>query len=388
MQRTDRTPAQVMDAATQALTATDAGRVPHDRWGADADHLKTLEDVEYTAEAGFVFYTIDPSEHVEQHADSYDDTKIDALYTPAPWVESYRGKTVAVPNGPTITFDEPALKRADVKYGKAITHALQLAVSIKGAAQKRNQPYEIEVSVDETEQPTTLVEHYLIADLLIDGTDGHAGLGDKFVSLAPRFIGELEKGIDYIGDVGALEASLRDHAAVAQLLGPYKLSLHSGSDKLSIYGPLARATQGLFHVKTAGTSYLEALRVVAQHDSALFRQIIDFSRDRYDIDRATYHVHATNDGVPAPSEVASDRELAGLYLEHWDDVAPGKGFTQPGRQILHCTFGSVMGDPALSPTIHQILQEHADSHRDILVDHFGRHLRALNDNPIDRAVSV
>ena len=88
----------------------------------------------------------------------------------------------------------------------------------------------------------------------------------KLVSLAPRYIGDFEKGVDYKGDVAALERSLRDHAAIAEMLGPYKLSLHSGSDKLSMYPALARATKGRFHVKTAGTSYLEALRVVARHD--------------------------------------------------------------------------------------------------------------------------
>ena len=121
----------------------------------------------------------------------------------------------------------------------------------------------------------------------------------KLVSLAPRYIGDFEKGVDYKGDVAALEQSLNDHAAIARHLGPYKLSLHSGSDKLSMYAAFARATRGMFHVKTAGTSYLEALRVVARHDEALFRRIIDFARQRYDTDKATYHVSATAEGTPA-----------------------------------------------------------------------------------------
>ena len=119
----------------------------------------------------------------------------------------------------------------------------------------------------------------------------------KLVSLAPRFVGTLEKGVDYIGDVAAFEESLRDHQAIAELLGPYKLSLHSGSDKLSIYPALARATGGRFHVKTAGTSYLEALRVVAGTMRRCSARICEFSRVRYDIDKATYHVHATLETV-------------------------------------------------------------------------------------------
>ncbi|MEM9883545.1 MAG: tagaturonate epimerase family protein, partial [Planctomycetota bacterium] len=163
----------------------------------------------------------------------------------------------------------------------------------------------------------------------------------------------------------------------ARHLGPYKLSLHSGSDKLSMYAAFARATRGQFHVKTAGTSYLEALRVIARHDEPLFRRIVEFSRGRYDTDRATYHVHATLDSAPPPSEVGDLHALEGLYLEHWADVPEGKGFTQPGRQILHCTFGSVLTDATLGPAVRACLEAHPDTHRDILDDHFGRHLDAL-----------
>ena len=302
MARTDRQPNEVMAAAVEALA--DAGF--DQSWGADADHLKTREDVDRTAAAGFTFFTIDPSEHVDQGADDDDADLIDAKYNAPEWAEDYLGQTVDVPDGPSITFSAAVVKRAAVKYGRAIRHALDLAAYIKQVADERERGHEIEISVDETDQPTTLAEHYIFADRLIRG-------GVNLVSLAPRFIGELEKGIDYIGDIDALEASLNDHAAVARHLGPYKLSLHSGSDKLSMYGPFARATRGLFHVKTAGTSYLEALRVVAVHDMKLFRRVIDFSRGRYDTDKATstprYHVHATLDSAPPPAEVADDHPL-------------------------------------------------------------------------------
>ena len=202
--------------------------------------------------------------------------------------------------------------------------------------------YEIELSVDETEQPTTLAEHYIVADLCLRS-------GMKLVSLAPRYLGDFEKGVDYKGDVAALEQSLRQHAAIAEALGPYKLSLHSGSDKLAMYPAFARASGGRFHVKTAGTSYLEALRVVARHDEALFRRIIDFARGRYDTDKATYHVSATVAGVAPAAEISDPVELEHTYLELWERVPPGKGFTQPGRQILHCTFGSTLRDAQLRP---------------------------------------
>lgn len=370
MTRTRRTADQVMRAAVEALADAEFAGT----WGADADHLKTHADVDYTADAGFVFFTIDPSDHVDQKADSYDAATLEKLFNEVKgeidWLDAYRGKTVEVPNCPTITFDEQALQRAAVKYGKAIAVALDMADYIKQAATKRNQPFEIELSVDETEQPTTLAEHYIIADRMRAG-------GVRLVSLAPRFIGDLEKGVDYKGDLGALETSLAHHAAIARHLGPYKLSLHSGSDKLSMYTLFARATAGLLHVKTAGTSYLEALRAVARHDGKLFRAIIDFGRARYDTDKATYHVSAQVADVPPPSAVSDAHELERIYLECWDDVPQGKGFTAPGRQILHCTFGSVLTHVEYGPAVMAVLREHPDTYKDVLADHFARHLDAL-----------
>ena len=366
MARTQRTPDEVMTAATKALHAAGFD----EPWGADADHLKTEQDVDRTADAGFVFFTIDPSEHVDQQADDYSPAEVEAKYQPQPWVQAYLDRTVKVDGGPTITFDAVTVKRAAVKYGRAIAHALQLADYIAGAAAQRGQPHEIEISVDETNQPTTLAEHYIIAEQLVKA-------GVKLVSLAPRFIGDLEKGVDYKGNVAALERSLHDHAAIARQLGPYKLSLHSGSDKLSMYTPFARATRGLFHVKTAGTSYLEALRVIARHEPKLFRTLIDFSRARYDTDKATYHVSATLGSAPAPKDVSDDARLRQLYLEEWTDVPAGKGFTEPGRQILHCTFGSVVTDATLGREFRSVLASHPDTYREVLCDHFARHLDAL-----------
>lgn len=369
MTRTQRTPRQVMEDALRG--AADAG------WtgpiGADADHLKTPADVDVTAAVGFTFFTIDPSGAVDQHADDYTESqlreKFAAARESAPWYEDYLGRTVSLPSGAEVELSEQACMRAAVKYGAAIQQALALARHIDQVHAAAGREYEIELSVDETEQPTTLAEHYIIADQSLRG-------GMQLVSLAPRFIGELEKGVDYKGDLAALEASLRHHAAIAELLGPYKLSLHSGSDKLSMYPLLARATRGRFHVKTAGTSYLEALRVVARHDEPLFRRIVQFARQRYEVDKATYHVSATLAAVP-PDVDLNARQLEAVYLEHWCDVPPGCGFIAPGRQILHCTFGSTLTDPALGPELRGVLQAHPETYAEVLCDHFTRHLQAL-----------
>src|SRR5687768_3266983 len=266
MTRTARSPEQVMGDALRG--ASESGWT--EPQGADADHLKTPQDVDRTAAAGFCFFTIDPSDFVDGRADTYDAdtlaTKVRAVGEDAKWVESYKGKTVDLPSGTKITIDDRAAARAAVKYGKAVNHAVSLARHIGDVNKKLGRDYEIELSVDETPQPTTLAEHFIVADRCLRE-------GMKLVSLAPRFIGEFEKGVDYKGDLAAFERSLADHAAVAKQLGPYKLSLHSGSDKLSIYPAFARATGGLWHVKTAGTSYLEAVRAAARHNVELFKRI-------------------------------------------------------------------------------------------------------------------
>lgn len=370
MTRTQRTPDEVMgDALSGARSAGYAGEQ-----GGDADHLKTPEDVDRTAAAGFVFFTIDPSGEVDVHADDYspDDlaAKSRGIAGEVDWLSKYEGKQVRLPTGSVIDLDRRACAKAAVKYGRAIRHAISLATYIRSVTEARGGAHEIELSVDETPQPTTLAEHYIIADQCLSARM-------KLVSLAPRFIGDFEKGVDYKGDLAAFEKSLADHAAIAKMLGPYKLSLHSGSDKLSIYGIFARVTSGLFHVKTAGTSYLEALRVVARHQPDLFRRLIDFSRTRYDADKATYHVSATLTGVAAPSQVSDPALLEKLYLGVWRDVPARKGLSDPGRQIMHCTFGSVLTHPQLGPALRGALKEHPDTYHDVLAFHFGRHLDAL-----------
>jgi hypothetical protein len=377
MERTARSPQQVMaDAAAGVERAGYVGEA-----GADADHLKTTADIDATAVAGFTFFTIDPSAFVDQQADGYDSARLDAefgvLHREVGWIDSYVGREVTLGTGAQLHFDQAACRRCAVKYGRALNHTLAMAAHVAAVQGAAGRAFELELSVDETEQATSLVEHFMIADHCRQA-------GVSLISLAPRFIGEFEKGVDYIGDVADLERSLSDHAAIAAELGPYKLSLHSGSDKLSVYGPLARATAGRFHVKTAGTSYLEALRVLALQDPPLFRDLCGFARAHYEHDRATYHVHATLDNVPDVAAVESNIELLRVYLERWEDVAgegtaPTRGFVQAGRQILHCTFGSVLGDARFGTALRECLRQHQSSYDAVLMQHFAAHLGALTD---------
>jgi len=81
--------------------------------------------------------------------------------------------------------------------------------------------------------------------------------------------------------------------------------------------------------------------------------------------------------VAAPAAVGDDHQLEQLYLECWEDVPEGAGFTAPGRQILHCTFGSVLTDATLGRAVRDCLQAHPDTYTEILAVHFEKHLRAL-----------
>jgi hypothetical protein len=185
-------------------------------------------------------------------------------------------------------------------------------------------------------------------------------LGVEWVSLAPRYVGRFEKGVDYIGDLETFEEEFARHAEIARAMGPYKLSIHSGSDKFSIYPIIARHTQQRVHLKTAGTSYLEALRAIARVERELFREILALAIERYPEDRATYHVSADAAKVPRPAEL-SDAELASV-LDTFD-----------GREVLHVTFGSVLD--RFGERLKVVLDAHEDAHYEALKAHFVRHLK-------------
>lgn len=365
MARTNRTPTDVMNAARTALDAANYSGP----WGADADHLKTPADVDVTAAAGFTFFTIDPSEFVVNAADTMSAADLEAAFAEQVKDKVYGEEDVAKlyletvfeTEGSEHRFDKETFLRAAVKYGRATAHCEKMA---RHMADTIKRPYEIEVSVDETDSPTSPLEHLFFANEL-------RRRAISVVSLAPRFIGEFEKGVDYKGDFAAFEKALTAHVAIAKAFGPYKISIHSGSDKFSIYPIIGRVCGDLLHVKTAGTSYLEALRVIARAEPALFREIVDYSGGRFAEDRKTYHISVTESDVPGLlATPAADLERVLLDENN-------------GRQLLHVTFGSVLtkgvdtkGRP-FRDSILETLEARADLHREFLEKHLGRHLDEL-----------
>jgi hypothetical protein len=363
MSRTGRTPQQVMDDATWG-TFQEGWR---EGVGADADHLKTTADIDACVAAGFTFFTIDPGEHVASRAERMSPFELQESLAALPWeqleddADSLRGRYLKRSfdiEGHSISFDETALARAAAKYGRAIAHVAGMYRHLVKAI--GDKPFELEVSVDETETPTTHAEHIYIASEL-------RRLGVRWVSLAPRYVGQFLKGVDYVGDLKAFEDDFAVHAAIARHFGPYKLSLHSGSDKFSVYPVAMRQTRGLVHLKTAGTSYLEALRTIAALDPQFFRAIYVFARQRYETDRASYHVAGSLERAPLPDSLG-ESDLP-VLLDQFDS-----------RQILHVTFGSVLterepdGRPRFSDRFMDFLRSHPEEYAANLEKHFIRHL--------------
>ncbi len=364
LERTGRKPEDVMDAAVWAVFQEGY----RDGFGSDADHLKTTDDIDIMAQAGFTMFTFDPGDYVDRDAGSLPSGELYERARSLSWDEMsdtfenfmkrYEDTYFTITDD--FSFKPPGVEvpRSIVKYGNVIAHAVKLFRHLK--ANYPEHPCEIELSVDETDSPTSPFEHFMIVNEL-------KRLGIRLVSLAPRFIGDFEKGIDYKGDLELFRQEYHKHLKIAESLGPYKISLHSGSDKFSVYEIIGRFSEGHVHVKTAGTSYLEALRTIASTDTALFREILDFSRDQYETEKKSYHVSADLGNVP-PSEKLTDKELLGLFGQN------------DARQVLHVTFGRVLtaetgdGGCLFKERILNCLKENEDIHYDILIKHFQRHI--------------
>jgi tagaturonate epimerase len=340
--RTGRTPQQVLDDAKRAVEAAgwDAA------WGADADHLKNADDLFEFVEAGYTFFTVDPGAYVDNAADTDPLPALHEKNKGQDWGELSALYLRSDSRRDFGSFDPETLLRAVVKYGKAIRHTLTMYRRLS----EMKEAFDFEVSVDETDSPTTPLEHFFIVNEL-------TRQGVRFTSLAPRFIGRFEKGVDYVGDLAALDAEMAKHAAVTAHFGTYKLSLHSGSDKFSVYPLLVKHWGERIHVKTAGTSYLEALRTLAKAEPALFERIWRLALERYPTDRATYHVSAEVEKIP----------MGGNFLTLLDDFH--------AREILHVTFGSALTH--FGGEIKTALVKHIELYQTYLKTHFCRHLDLL-----------
>ena len=238
------------DAAVQAL----GWRKPYH---VDADHIR-LETV-----GRFLpysdFFTIDVADSIGRPADA---AALRAFVERHP---ELAGRITIAGLAEPFDASRADIERIAAKYLLAVQDAAGLYRHIGQAKGQGN--FITEVSMDETDAPQTPPELLVILAALADE-------GVPLQTIAPKFTGRFNKGVDYVGDVAQFEKEFNaDLAVIAHAVKTYglpaslKLSVHSGSDKFSIYGPIHRAlgrfNAGL-HLKTAGTTWLEEVIGLAE----------------------------------------------------------------------------------------------------------------------------
>jgi len=186
----------------------------------------------------------------------------------------------------------------------------------------------------------------------------------SFNNLALRYPGRWEKAIDYMGELEDFKRQLKTHVQIAKMFGGYKLSLHSGSDKYSTYKAFSSLNNGNYHIKTAGTSYLEALRTISETDFELFRNIFSFSLESFEKDRDSYHLTTDVSKLKNINEV--DDNKLGDYLDKAES-----------RQVLHIAFGSILTNRVLKDRLYSRLFDNEDLHYKYVKDNIERHLNHL-----------
>ena len=332
-----------------------------DGFGADGDHLKKAEEIEYALGLGFTMITLDCSEHIRGGVEKLTPAELAAECTLCDELAArYVGADIEI-EGEKLVFDADELRRCVLIYGDAIKFAIGIYNKYfkDGGANA-----DFEISIDETATPTSPLQHYFVANELIRA-------GVDVATMAPRFCGEFQKGVDYIGDIAQFERELKTHAAIARHFG-YKLSIHSGSDKFSTFALIGKYTQGNFHVKTAGTNWLEAMRAVAAADPALYREVHAFALSMFDEARKFYHVTTDLNKVPA-LDTLSDAELPNLFTMN------------DARQLIHITYGFILteknadGSYRFKDRLYKFWREKEDVYSDMLYAHIGKHLTLLYD---------
>ena len=311
---------------------------------------------------GYTMITLDCSEHIDNNVDKMSSEEVDKAYENFKQEnveEKYLGKEFQLGSGITISFNNDELKRIILIYSKAIDFASEIYNQI---IKDYSREVDFEISIDETLTPTSPQAHFFVAQELKDNEVNSA-------TVAPRFCGEFQKGIDYIGNVEGFEEEFIVHTAIADYFG-CKISVHSGSDKFSVFPIVGERTKGRYHVKTAGTNWLEAIRVIAAKDPALYREIHSFALSVLDDAKKYYHIGADINKIPQLDQL-KDEDLPGLMDK--DD----------SRQVIHITYGLILqakkgnDEYLFRDRIYDLLNTHEDAYYDALYKHIGRHIKAL-----------
>jgi hypothetical protein len=238
-----------------------------------------------------------------------------------------------------------------------------------------------EISMDETDEPQTPLQLLVIL----------AAVSDEKIPLqtiAPKFTGRFNKGVDYVGDVARFEREFTDDLAVIAfatrrygLPANLKLSVHSGSDKFSLYGPIHRALTRFgagIHVKTAGTTWLEELTGLAEAGGEgldLARQVYAeaYSHRRELCEPYAAVIDIDDSRLPSPAEVhrwTAEQYRAALRHDPWNAE-----FNSSFRQLLHVAYkvAAKMG----ARYLRMLEQCEEPIARNVTENLFERHIRPL-----------
>ncbi len=336
----------------------------HNGFGADGDHLKTEVDIAAALSFGYTMITLDCSDAIDETIAWMSDADIKKCYEDLAaeirdhYEKVYQNRTVTA-GKKKIRFDERKLAEAVLIYHEAICF---IEYIYREYIARAGREVDFEISIDETTEPTAPAAHYLVAAELQER-------GVSVTSLAPRFCGEFQKGVDYRGDIDRFRKEFALHAAIADHFG-YRLSIHSGSDKFSVFPTIGEETGGRFHLKTSGTSWLEALRIIALRNPGLYRRMHRYALKHHVEARKLYRVSLNLKAI-TPLQMSKDHQLP-HYLD--DEEA---------RQLMHISYGLLLqaldesGDPLFRDEIYQTLRENRSEYESTLITHIGRHLEAL-----------
>lgn len=330
-----------------------------DGYGADGDHLKTIADINLALAADIPMITLDLSGVVFAEAGNWDASKIDSAYRNLPgdiqtrFKELYFNRLFQTDNL-SIKMDVLTVKRCAVMYLKALDF---ISEAYRHLMEKRRNDFDLEISIDEAASPTLPEHHLFIANEL-------KSRGVEVNSLAPKFIGEFQKGIDYIGDLKEFSRQFAEHCEISKAFGNYKISIHSGSDKFRVFPAIGKITNMHFHAKTAGTSWLEAVRVIATKSPELYRTMHKRALEKFEDALKLYHVTGNITKIPDIDSL-QDRELPELM--NMDEA----------RQLLHITYGSILNSSAIRPVFFSAMHKYEDVYHEKIKGHFEKHLKGF-----------
>ncbi|MBT2653041.1 tagaturonate epimerase family protein [Oceanobacillus sp. ISL-73] len=356
---TKRTMEDMIDTATFAVFQEGY----KDGFGIDADHIKKEEDIKRSLELGVTMLTLDCSDYIQKDVESASKKQVQDEFAKLDvklkkyYLNTYSNQVFSLKTR-KIAVNEIDVMRNVLIYGKAVAYMIHV---FNTYVRHLDRDFDFEISIDETEAITSPEAHFFVANELRKSQV-------EVTSLAPRFCGEFQKGIDYIGDIDQFEKELSDHVDIAKHFG-YKLSIHSGSDKFSVFPIISKHTERILHIKTAGTSWLEALRVIANKNPSLYRKIHAYAEKNVEQALKYYHITPNFEAI-TPLEDTKDSMLS-EYLN--DDNA---------RQLLHITYGLILTanrneSSLFKDEIYSMLSENEDVYREYLIKHIGKHVETL-----------